>query len=260
MKNYLTISPSSLSTFFKCSQYYKWLYLDEMEPDDATASIHTTFGTAIHKSLELHFKYGIKFEDIIKSWKEIFFYAVTEEKALEIPNERTLESFVVRGYQSLDNVSHMMKRWADYKILEVEKYFKIPFKNEFLPEVFFTGIIDLLLGKTNSIVCLDWKSSKNHENDIDNNDQLTFYIFFVNEIYKELGGDKLENIHGALAYPFDQEILFTQRTDEKIKALFKKINVMLKRIVNEDFKKEPKINFLIDDCHFCPYTKLCCTH
>lgn len=260
MRDYLTISSSSLSTFFKCSQHYKWEYLDEIEPDEATASIHTVFGTAIHKAIELHLKYGINFDDVIKSWKILFIYVCSEEKNLKFPSSRDLESFLARGYQSLNNVSLMMKRWESYKVLEVEKYFKIPFKNEFLPEVFITGRIDLLLSKLKSIVCLDWKSSKNKDKDVDNNDQLTFYIYFVNEIYKELGGDNLENIHGALAYPYDQEILFTQRTDEKIKALFDKINIMLKRIVNEDFKKEPKINFLVYNCTFCPYTKSCCTH
>lgn len=255
MRNYLTVSPSSLSTFFKCSQHYKWLYLDELEPDEATGSIHAAFGTAIHKSLELHFKYGVSFEDVVKSWKVIFLYTLTEEKALETLDKCDLDSFLVRGYQSLDNVTHMMKRWADYKILDVEKYFKIPYKNEFIENVFITGRIDLLLSKIKSVVCLDWKSSKNKEQNIDENIQLTFYIYFANYVYKTL----LENIHGALAYPYDQEIIFTQRSEKNFTALFDKINVMLKRIKECDFKKEPKINFLVDDCYFCPYTKLCCT-
>ena len=72
MRDYLTISSSSLSTFFKCSQHYKWLYLDELEPDEATGSIHGTFGTAIHKAIQLHLKYGIKFEDIVRSWNILF--------------------------------------------------------------------------------------------------------------------------------------------------------------------------------------------
>jgi len=260
MKNYLTISPSSLSTFFKCSQQFKWLYLDGLESDEATGSIHAAFGTAIHKSLELHFKYGVNFEDIVKSWKVIFLCTCTEEKALVLPNKHDLDEFIERGYQSLDNVSYMMKRWTDYKILDVEKYFRIPYKNEFIENVFITGRIDLLLNKIKSVVCLDWKSSKNKEQNIDENIQLTFYVYFANYAYEKLCGNSLDNIYGALAYPYDQEIIFTQRSVKSFTALFEKINVMLKRIKECDFKKEPKIKFLVDDCHFCPYTKSCCTH
>ena len=67
----------------------------------------------------------------------------------------------------------------------------------------------------------------------------------------------LRQIYGSLAYPYDKEILFTQRTQEDIEKLFVRINMMLERINCNDFKKEPKLNFRHDDCFFCPYKKRC---
>jgi ATP-dependent exoDNAse (exonuclease V) beta subunit len=253
MRNYLTISASSLNTFFRCSQNYKWQYIDELEPDEGIISLATIFGSTFHKALELHFKFGIELSKLISSWK-ILFLSFCTETGLDLPNEYELQSFIDKGYVYFDNFSRLQKRWEKYKVLHIEKYFRLPFKNSFINNVFLSGRIDLILNNNNqSVVCLDWKTSKWKESNVDKNIQLTFYIFFVSEIYKY----SLDSIHAALVYPFDKDILFTQRTDKDFDELFNKVNVMLERISKSDFKKEPKINFCPDDCFFCQYQKTC---
>jgi CRISPR/Cas system-associated exonuclease Cas4 (RecB family) len=254
MKNYLTVSASSLSTFFKCSQQYKWSYIDELEPDEGTASLYAVFGSTFHKLVELHYKFNIDTSEIKACWKTMFLSFCTETKALDIPNKHELQKFIDRGYEYIDSFTKMKSRWVDYKVLDVEKYYRIPFENSFIKNTFLSGRIDLLLDKQRKeIVCLDWKTSKSKEKDVENNIQLTFYSYFVNFVYKL----SFESIYAGLVYPYDMDILFAQRTQEDVDRLFVKINVMLERISKSDFSKEPKIRCTPDDCFFCQYTKTC---
>lgn len=250
MRDYLTVSASSLNSFFRCSQMYKWQFLDEKKPDEVF--IFTAFGYTLHKALELHFKYGLSFEEIKCSWKSLLITAFSDAKGLEFPTDKILESCFNKGYIQIDNVEKMKKRWESYEIVEIEKYCKIPFENKFIKNVFLSGRIDMIL-KGMYLVCLDWKSSKSKEKDIDSNIQLTFYTYFVNILY----GFSLDLIQGALAYPIDGDILFTQRTNEDFKNLFGQVNIMLERISKGDFVKEPKLNWKPEDCFFCQYKKTC---
>jgi CRISPR/Cas system-associated exonuclease Cas4 (RecB family) len=253
MKNYLTVSASSLSTFFKCSQQYKWQFLEEREPDEGTASLYTVFGSTFHKAIELHFKFGFDKDELMSCWKVMFFSFCTETKNLQLPNKHEVQKFVDKGYEYFENFFKMKERWSKFKVLGVEQYYRLPFENKFLPSVFLSGRIDLLLTNAESIVCLDWKTSKSKEKDIEKNIQLTFYTFFINQIYKY----SLDFIHGALVYPFDNDILFGQRSKDDFEELFSQINIMLERISKSDFVKEPKIKCIPNDCFFCQYTKIC---
>jgi CRISPR/Cas system-associated exonuclease Cas4 (RecB family) len=254
MKNYMSISASSLSTFLRCSQQFKWQFLDELEPDEGTASIYTIFGSAFHKCQELMFRFKIDYKEIVASWRSLFLSMVTEEKAFVIPNESILNDFVNKGYVYLENARKIHERWHGYKIIEVETYHKFPFSNQFFDNVFLTGRIDLLLEKDDDcIVCLDWKTSKSKEKKIDENIQLTFYAYFVRQVYRY----SFDSIFGALAYPFDSEILFSQRTEEQIDSLHRLINSVLEKISNKEFIKEPKLKNSSQDCFFCSYKETC---
>jgi ATP-dependent exoDNAse (exonuclease V) beta subunit len=229
------------------------LYIDELEPEQGSASIFTVFGSAFHRCSELYFKFGIDLNEITTSWKSLFLSFCIEEKTLTIPNKNELQKFIDKGYEYLSNFSKMKDRWEKYKVIAIESYHRIPYSNKFIENVFITGRIDLLLSDIETMVCLDWKTAKSKEKDVDKNVQLTFYIYFINKVYKY----SLDKIYASLAYPFDKEILFTQRQKEDFDELFRKIDVMLERISKSDFIKEPKRNFLPDDCFFCQYKKLC---
>ena len=247
----LTISPSSLACFFRCSQMYQWQFIEEREPDEVF--IFTTLGFAIHKAIELHFKYGLSFDEICSSWKTLFISICSETKKLAFPDEKCLYECVQKGLLQIKNVKEMKKRWTKFKVLDIEKYCRIPFKNPYLEDVFLSGRIDIILGDDRTVVCLDWKSSKSKEKDIDSNLQLTFYTFFAKNLY----GFELDSIYGALAYPIDCDILFTQRKVEDFQCLFRQANNMLERVVKKNFLKEPKLNSRLGDCFFCQYKKTC---
>lgn len=253
MKKYLTISASSLSTFFKCSQQYKWQFLDELEPDEGTASLYTVFGSAFHRAIELYFKFNLDMDEIRSCWKPLFLSFCTETKGLVLPRQRELLKFIDKGYLYFDNFTKLQVRWKNYKIVDTEKYYRLPFKTS-LDDVFISGRIDLILNNDKyEFVCLDWKTSKTKETNVESNTQITFYVYIISQVYKI----PLESIYGGLVYPFDMDILFSQRQSNDFDVLFKRVNVMLDRISKSDFVKEPKVRCTPDDCYFCQYTKTC---
>jgi CRISPR/Cas system-associated exonuclease Cas4 (RecB family) len=249
----LKISQSSYTTFHKCSKMFQWQFIDEIPPEKGSDNIYAVFGTSFHKALELHLKYNLDCDDLVNGWKVLFLNYFSEARNLSEKDKKLKQKFMQMGEAFIKNAFEMKLRWQDYLIVESEKGVKIPFKNDYFENVFLTGKIDLILKNVLSFVCLDWKTSKNKDEDIDSNDQLTFYIYFIHNLFNI----KFEDIFGALAYPFDKDIKFTQRTIEDVNNLFGKINKMIERIYKNDFIKEPKMNFNPDDCFFCPYKKRC---
>ena len=249
----MNISPSSFVTFKKCSQWFKWQYIDLLEPDESTDNIYALFGTTFHKAMQLHHKFNLSYDELVSSWKTLFLSYCTDAKRFAWPKDDVIDSFLAKGYIYLKNAFKMRKRWKKYAVLDTERYVRLDFQNKFLPNIGLSGKIDLLLKDEQSIVNLDWKTSKRKEADINFNDQLTFYIYFIHVIYKL----PLDVIYGALAYPFDEELLFTQRTQEQIDSMLESVLKVLKRLYENDIAKEPKRDFLIDNCMFCPYPHRC---
>ena len=254
MREILTISPSAFVTFYKCSQWHKWSYIDELEPDEGTDNLYAIFGTTFHKIMELHNRFDIKLEELKSSWRVLFLTYCTDAKNLSEQPKSTIKSFIDNGYEYIDNAFEMKERWNKYKIKDIEKYVRIEYPNKYLKNVYLSGRMDLILvNSDDEYVCLDWKTAKKKETNVDSNDQLTFYLYFLSKIYQV----SLESVYGALVYPYTKDILFTQRQQEHIDLLLPKIDIMLDRISRNDIRKEPKVNFVMHDCHFCPFIKRC---
>jgi CRISPR/Cas system-associated exonuclease Cas4 (RecB family) len=252
--NDLRISPSNFCQFERCSKSFLWQYIEQVPFDKGADNIYAIFGTSFHKVMELRDKYSLKLEDCISGWKLLFLHFFSEAKYLEKKDYDLKDKQLKLGEHFVRNAFLMIERWKDYENIANEKYVKVKFENKFLDNVYLSGKIDLILKKLDTYVCFDWKTSKSKEKDIDSNIQLSFYIYYLSII---VGNDLFDKFYGALGYPFDKEIIFTQRTKEDINILFEKINKMVERIKNGDFKKEPLINFCPDDCCFCPYKVRC---
>jgi len=249
----LRLSPSSVSTFFKCSMQYKLLMIDELQPDPGSDNLFAVLGLSIHKASELNDIFDLTYDELRKALKIIFLSYMSG--ARNLPKDLEYQKFLSRGYKLLRNVFELKKRWKDSTIIDVERYYRIAYENPFIENVYLSGKIDIVIKNIELIfTALDWKTSKSKNKNINNDLQLTFYIYFVHVVY----GIDYENIFGALAYPENNDILFTQRTEDEINLImFDKINLMLSRITNDDFKKEPKLNDNLNDCTFCPYILSC---
>ena len=250
----LRISPSAMNTFFKCSFQFKLSNIDEMMPDIGSDNLFAVLGTAIHKVSELNDKFNFSYDELRKAFKFIFLSYMTDARFL--PNDIEYQSFLSRGYDLLRNTFELKKRWKELKIIDTERYYRVPYENSFVKFVYLSAKIDLVLNNpiNKTFIALDWKTAKTHNEDIDNDLQLTFYIYFIHIIY----GISYENIFSALAYPHDIEVLFTQRVEKDVhQIMFEKIELMLLRIANDDFNKEPKISGDLNKCTFCPYINSC---
>jgi CRISPR/Cas system-associated exonuclease Cas4 (RecB family) len=255
MKKELKISQSSFSMFEKCSMSYKWQFIDELPLEEGADNLYAIFGTTFHKAMELYEKFGVACDDLVSGWKTLFLYYISEARHLSEKDFEKKDKFLQQGPTFIINAFSMIERWKKFQIVCTEKYVKFPFKNDFVKNVFLSGKIDLILkDDLMTHVCLDWKTSKSKEEDVDSNDQLTFYIFFIHSLFP---GVPLDQVYGCLAYPYDKQILFTQRLEEDFENLFIRLRKMVERISSNDYKKEPKLNFKPDDCFFCPYKKRC---
>jgi CRISPR/Cas system-associated exonuclease Cas4 (RecB family) len=246
----LKLSPTSIECFLRCSFQFKLKYLDERPEEPGSDNIYSVRGDAFHKLMQLHDKYDLK--RLKFYWTAIYLSFLADKRNLqkEVKYSSDIEK---TGRILITNGLKLKERWKDYKIIDNEKYIKIQYQNPFLEEVYLSAKLDLILSKLIEYVVVDWKTSRQKEENIDENIQLGLYIYLINKVY----GVEYKNIHGALAYPFLNDILFTQRTEEQIKNLLKKVDKVIERIVLNDFKKEPKCGWNLDDCKFCPYTMSC---
>ena len=248
----LRISPSSLDTFFKCSMQYKWTTIDEIKPEEGSDNLYGVLGSSFHKIMELQDRFNLTQEKMLEFWSPLFLIHLSNTPNL--PKGINYQPFISRGPELIKNGLKLKERWKNTQKVGNEIYCRLEYKNKFIEDINLSGIIDLLVKDNNGIfTIIDWKTAKTKESDIDSNFQLTFYIYYIHHIYKI----DYEDIFGSLAYPVHCDMLFTQRTQSDIDKLFEKIDIMLKRISESDFKKEPKLTMNLNDCFFCAYKRRC---
>lgn len=250
----IRISPSAINTFYKCSTQYKWTVIDELIPDPGTDNLYAVLGSSVHKATELNDLYKVSYEELKVAWKVLFLSFLSETKFLS--KDIDYQKFLTYGYDLLKKVFKIKKRWKGSKIIAVERYVRKSYPNKWLTKISLSGRIDLIIKNSENVfTAIDWKTGKTTSYiDIENDLQMSFYIFFVNLFYKI----DFDNIFGALVFPAIDEVLFTQRTIEDLqKKMFDKIDKMLERISKNDFCKEPKLNNKLNDCKFCPYIISC---
>jgi CRISPR/Cas system-associated exonuclease Cas4 (RecB family) len=189
-----------------------------------------------------------------KGWKILFLNYLSEARHLDENAEYSF--FMNKGYSLLRKGLELKKRWlVNSTVVFNEKYFRIPFNSKFVKDVFISGKLDLAIKNNDDDIytIIDWKTGKNVDKNIETNDQITIYIYYISQQLK-VG---IENIFGALVYPQADDILFTQRKEEDIQRILSAYDAMLERIAEGDFKKEPLLNKKKDDCVFCPFIKRC---
>lgn len=253
----LRISPSALDVFSQCSMRYKWIVIDEIIPDEGSDNLYAVFGTTFHKVMQLNDRFGLTEKELCSIWKYLFLAYLSD--SLYLPKKIEYQNFIDQGTSMIKKGLELKKRWKHNQIVENEIYFRINYPNSFFEDAFLSGRIDVIVKDNQQVyTTLDWKTSKIVEKDIDKNNQLCFYIYYVHLTY----GIDYDSIFGALVYPYSKEIIFTQRDEQSIIKLKEKINLMLSRIAKNDFHKEPKENggWLVDNCHFCGFKKYCQDH
>ena len=212
-KKLKSVSFSQYATWLKCPQKWKLSYIDKLAPYEA--SIHTTFGTAIHEALQEYLRvlytmntaaadaldpfniFNTAFEVGLKDLK----IATTEQEKLteeELDDaglilQSTIEEFRVDGKVILDHVLAYAQRSNKYELIGIELPLEIPLRNG---TILYKGFLDIVLKDkvSSKILILDFKTStrgwgKWGKQDRTKIDQLILYKRFYNQMFKVPMGD-----------------------------------------------------------------------
>lgn len=198
------VSFSQMSTFHQCRMKWKLRYIDKHRLDEG--SIHATFGTAVHETIQHYLT--VMYNESVKKADEIDLSELLLEKltkAYNIDKERVGDHFSTKEelkefYEDGLKVIHYLKKnrrlyfsRRNYELVGIE----VPLNIELITGVNFTGYLDIVLRntKTGEIHIIDIKTStrgwKNEKKDKIKNSQLLIYKKF----YSDLFNVPLDKIH-----------------------------------------------------------------
>lgn len=213
VKKLKNVSFSQYSKWLKCPMDWKLSYIDKLAPYEA--SIHTTFGTAIHAALQEYLRllytvgtaeadaldaFGLfkkEYEEGLKDLKiatdEQIKLTEDERDALGLITQDTVKEFENDGKVILDHTLAYAQRSKHfpskkYELVGIELPLEIPLKGG---TILYKGFLDIVLKDklTKKVLILDFKTSTNGWNkyqkaDRTKIDQLLLYKRFYNQMFK----------------------------------------------------------------------------
>lgn len=275
--NEYNFSYSKIATFLECPKRYELQYIKKLIEFKET--IYTAFGEAVHKAIEMTIDNNYDFEQALAIFEKV----LKEKTALIDPREMQLIFMNEWKKKGNDILQQFFSTYYDeikagkIIVLDTEKYFKF----EIMPNVFYSGIIDLLIkhneeieeivklpviktlksGKQKVVLqksinkkvqtkykIIDWKTGAIKTND---NLQLLSYtipMLILNDIFIE------EIVYAFLKHKRDVKVEVNrniiQKTKDKIISI---INNMIKATENNTF------NMCLDKnkCRYCNVKKAC---
>ena len=208
-----SVSFSQYSMWLKCPMQWKLSYIDKLAP--YKASIHTTFGTAIHAALQEYLRllyttgtaeadaldaFGLfkkEYEEGLKDLKiateEQLKLTEEERDSLDLITQDTVKEFENDGKVILDHVLAYAQRGKHfpskkYELVGIELPLEIPLRGG---TILYKGFLDIVLRDkfTKKILILDFKTStrgwgKWGKQDRTKIDQLILYKRFYNQMFK----------------------------------------------------------------------------
>jgi hypothetical protein len=213
VKKLKNVSFSQYSKWLKCPMDWKLSYIDKLAPYEA--SIHTTFGTAIHAALQEYLRllytvgtaeadaldaFGLfkkEYEEGLKDLKiatdEQLKLTEDERDILGLITQDTVKEFENDGKVILDHTLAYAQRSKHfpskkYELVGIELPLEIPLKGG---TILYKGFLDIVLKDkiTKKVLILDFKTSTNGWNkyqkaDRTKIDQLLLYKRFYNQMFK----------------------------------------------------------------------------
>jgi hypothetical protein len=252
-------------------------YIDKLAPYEA--SIHTTFGTAIHEALQEYLRvlytmntaaadaldpfniFNTAFEEGLKDLK----IATTEQEKLTeeelddagLTLQSTIEGFRVDGKVILDHVLAYAQRSKHfpsnkYELVGIELPLEIPLRNG---TILYKGFLDIVLKDkvSSKILILDFKTSTNGWNkyqkvDRTKIDQLLLYKRFYNQMFKIPMSD-IEVEFFVVKRKLYEDVTFPQQRIQRIsppdgKMSMKQVETSFLQFINEGFDVKGEYNKL----------------
>ncbi len=235
---------TQMEAFEKCPRQYKYRYLLRIpEPENSAL----TFGTSVHKALELYYR-SIQNDEKVGQKELIQFFR---------------ENFIPFGYVS----KHEREKAVDHGILLLEKYFnefhpghgsilyleepftiKIPLEKNFASIV---GKIDRVDKKGTKIEIIDYKTGKMPaENELKKSLQLGIYALAALD-KNTISADK-KNLVLTFYYLDEQKKFSVNAQDRDLTKIQENIQKTITEMQNSNF--EPVKGYY---CNWCPFKSIC---
>ena len=237
-------SYSQIEAYDRCPKLYEYRYLLRVpEPESSALS----FGSSIHRSLELFYKEVINGQKVnlnilLNYYQRSFLPFGYLSKALQ---ERTFK----HGQKLLTNYFNQYFQ-PQKKILATEKRFRLKLKDED-NEYLLTGVIDRLDQDKDSYEIIDYKTGKMPvESALRNSLQLGIYALAASS--KDFLNVPLDKIKLTYYYLEQGKRFEVQTNQSKVEKTKIKVLTTLSKLTAGDFTPNPGFH-----CDFCPFKIIC---
>ena len=275
VKKLKNVSFSQYSKWLKCPMDWKLSYIDKLAPYEA--SIHTTFGTAIHAALQEYLRllytvgtaeadaldaFGLfkkEYDEGLKDLKiatdEQSKLTEDERDALGLITQDTVKEFENDGKVILDHTLAYAQRSKHfpskkYELVGIELPLEIPLKGG---TILYKGFLDIVLKDkiTKKVLILDFKTStrgwnKYQKADRTKIDQLLLYKRFYNQMFKVPMTD-IEIEFFVVKRKLYEDVAFPQQRIQRIsppdgKISMKQVETSFLEFINSGFDKDGEYN------------------
>jgi len=233
---------SQLETFKTCPLQYKYQYILKVPTTPGAAE---TFGTTIHKSLEVFYKQFLSDDQIgldrlltiyRQNWIPLGFASTAHMKRVKDEGEKMLTNYFKKFHS------------PKIKIISLEKFFKIKIDND----LFLSGKIDRVdLLPKNQIEIIDYKTGKKPDDkQLKKSFQLSIYAMAATD--RGLFDKKLSEINLTFYFLQDMEKITLKRTSADLKTVKEQIADTVSEIQKNEFL--PRVGRW---CDFCSFRIIC---
>ena len=175
------LSASSINDYIDCSMLYKWSRVDKLPREFIPTTL--TFGTVTHLVLAEYYRGKMDgnkmlLKDIHESFKNHWHERAKDRTDIQYTDGQDFDTMLDQG---IDLISVWYENLTDdnFKVMSVEEPFSIDIENLDVPIIGVTDLIEE--DESGTIIITDFKtSSKAYSIDqVDKNQQLTFYQMAV---------------------------------------------------------------------------------
>lgn len=232
---------SSLDSFDKCPQLFKYRYIERLKPT-ILENVNLIFGDAIHQSFYFAFTEKPVYPDV----QEVLarFENIFSNKIKNREDRDNLVGYIPKGKKIINEFFKKYNR-SDFQVIDLERGFSVPFD-----DFDITGKIDRIdkVGeKTFEII--DYKTGKIASMDeLKSSLQLAIYQIAVNRMWSP---DKVISSFIYLEHgPYKLDISFNKnQLDDFKNKIIEKVSIIRKE---EKFKAFPS-----GLCFYCDYQNIC---
>lgn len=232
-----TFRYSEINTAYTCLQKYKYIYVDKLRMDTASADMH--FGTAVHVGIKAHFEGN----DPIAVF-DMYWNSVKDDRM----------KYTSKDWKQLQEMGKVfLTRWVRreskyYKPLFIEETIKAP-----LGQYMLEGTPDFVGYFDDMIAIVDWKTSAREydKKKIKVNEQMYMYAYMVQEALKLDVKKLVYCVFIKLPEPRIQTIEI-DLTADKLKDMIDNVKLMC-----EDLSQRTAYPKNRNSCGYCEFYSNC---